>query len=289
MGAPSTLKERSAAAPVVVSADGGLFLAWTGTDLHLNLALSGPDGHFGPVRRLPYKSWTRVWESSTTAGRSDSSWKTVPLGPALTLTGTEPHLAWTDARGNLNVLSAPDDPSGAGGLEAPVSVGQNTQLAPALVAWGDELVLAWTGTDRHVNCAISRRRTFHTSWRLEAKTPFRPVLGVHGDCLVVAWTGTDHHLNLMLLRDGSFGPPRRLDETSRTSPALCRAGNDLIIAWAGTDRRLNLAMAHPDGRSIRLNEKTIAGPSICSSGDAVVLAWTGTDARLNLMKVDPPH
>jgi hypothetical protein len=281
---PLTLKERSRAAPVLASAADQRYLAWTGTDLHVNIASSDAGGRFGPAHRLGYQSWQQVWVSSTRSRSGDGTWETVPLGPALAATWAEAHLAWTGRDGHLNVLPR------STGWDGPVLLGQNTQVAPALAAWEGGLVLAWTGTDRRVNVAVSRGRVFGPPTRLEAKTSWHPAVGVYGERVAVAWTGTDNHVNVMFLQNGSVGPAHRFDHTSMTGPALCPVRDELILAWAGTDRRVNLATVEPNGgRTVRLHEKTIACPSVCADGGALLVAWTGTDNHINVLTVDPPH
>jgi hypothetical protein len=157
-------------------------LAWTGSDLHVNIASANAGGPFSPAHRLGYKSWQQVWVSSTRSRSGDSAWETVPLGPALVATSADAHLAWTGRDGHLNVLPR------STGWDGAVSLGQNTQVAPALAAWEGGLILAWTGTDRHVNVAVSRGRAFGPPSRLLAKTSSQPAVSVHGERLAVAWT-----------------------------------------------------------------------------------------------------
>jgi hypothetical protein len=66
---------------------------------------------------------------------------------ALTTWGDRLYVAWTGSDGALNVLVADST-----GYSAPVTFKQRSPLSPTAAAAPDgDLVLGWTGTDRHVN------------------------------------------------------------------------------------------------------------------------------------------
>jgi hypothetical protein len=75
-----------------------------------------------------------------------------------------------------------------------------TTYAPALCSHQGGLVLAWTGTDHHVNILTGAEQPLGTPVRLDgARTRHAPALCSHQGSLIVAWSGTDSRLNLARL------------------------------------------------------------------------------------------
>ena len=77
------LEEKSSAACAVTSWRDQVYVAWTGTDLHLNLASSPDGGVLGGKRRLAYRTYQQRWSGSG----SDSSIQLVILAPSLAGSG----------------------------------------------------------------------------------------------------------------------------------------------------------------------------------------------------------
>ena len=82
---------------------------------------------------------------------------------------------------------------------------ERSSAAPAVAGWHDQLYLAWTGSDRHVNLLtlavdgpdpVSGEKTRFE----EATSHHGPAVCSHQGGLVVAWSGTDHRLNVAHLR-----------------------------------------------------------------------------------------
>jgi len=114
------------------------------------------------------------------------------------------------------------------------------------------LVLAWAGTDRHVNLAKitetppgGSNLLGYAKIRLEnAKTSHAPAVCGHRGSLVLAWTGTDRRINLLTRAEEPSMAPVTLDHAkSNHAPAVCSHRGSLILAWTGTDRRPNLERA----------------------------------------------
>jgi hypothetical protein len=61
-------------------------------------------------------------------------------------------------------------------------------------------VLAWTGSDRHLNLLTLRRGGAGGPLRLDATSSCSPALCAHRDAVVLAWTGGDARPNLLRLR-----------------------------------------------------------------------------------------
>jgi hypothetical protein len=115
---------------------------------------------------------------------------------ALTTWGDRLYGAWTGSDGALNVLVADST-----GYSAPVTFKQRSPLSPTAAAAPDgDLVLGWTGTDRHVNLLTVGGQRKGQAERLEAKTSAPPALCSKGGDLVLAWAGSDARLNLARLR-----------------------------------------------------------------------------------------
>lgn len=111
-------------------------------------------------------------------------------------------------------------------------------------------MLAWTGTDRHVNVLALDQGLYPApgppgaakTTLEQARSAGPPAVCRHRGSLILAWTGTDHCVNIAADAMAPAVPPVRLDEArSRHAPALCSHQGSLFVAWCGTDSRLNLA------------------------------------------------
>jgi hypothetical protein len=280
------LQEKSSAACALASWDGQLFVAWTGTDYHLNIAASAEWGQFAGKQRLPFRSYRQETTSSSansSSGTSSTTTHTIALRPALAGSGQDLHLAWRSSHRALNVTAG-----GHGGWPNPLLLSERSSRSPALAAAGSgALALAWTGTDNHVNLLMlagggpapvqpsAPKSTFEV-----ARTSSGPAVCGHQGEVVVAWTGTDRHVNLM----SPARPPLWLElAKSGSAPAVCSYQGALAVAWTGTDRRVNVVTDIDNPRPIRLDQvKSSYSPALCSHRGALVLAWTGTDRRPNL-------
>lgn len=280
------LPERSSAACALASWDGQLYVAWTGTDYHLNIAASAEWGHFSGKQRLPFRSYRQETTSSSatsSSGTSSTTTHTIGLRPALAPAGELLHLAWRSSHRALNVTAGAH-----GGWPSPLQVSERSSRAPALAAAGPgAITLAWTGTDNHVNLLMladglpapaqpaAPKSTFEV-----ARTSSGPAVCGHRGEVVVAWTGTDRHVNLM----SPSRPPLWLDlAKSGSAPAVCSHQGALALAWTGSDRRVNVVTDVDHPSLVRLEQaKSSYSPALCSHRGALVLAWTGTDRRPNL-------
>ena len=71
---------------------------------------------------------------------------------------------------------------------------------PALCSHQGSLVLAWRGTDRHINILTNAEGRYGAPVKLEeARSGSAPALCSYQGSLIVGWSGTDHHLNLARL------------------------------------------------------------------------------------------
>jgi hypothetical protein len=232
-----TLPETSYFAPSLTSFAARLCIGWTGTDTHLNVVCSSSDWMSFPYAKVTLPDTSHV-------------------GLAL---ATDDHgrlfMAWTGPDGRLNVSSSSD------GIHfKKVTLGETSNVAPALGSFSGKLYLAWTGTDGRLNISSSLDGTsftnkvtlpetsyVHTGPALGAVLDYsRPFLNLYR--IYIAWTGTDNHLNVRYSSDGIDFPGYTkvtLPETSDAAPAVGQAINGsgvpigALISWTGTDRRLN--------------------------------------------------
>ena len=286
------LGEKSAAACAVTTWRDQLYLAWTGTDMHINVASSVDGREIMGKQRLAGVSYKRVTKSSSGTNQSSTT-ETVALAPALAGSGARLFLTWTGSDGALNVLGAehPDYPR-------PVTFKERTAESPSLTTAGPgDLAVAWTGTDRHVNLltvaeglpGLPLRMGSAKSRFDEAKSDNAPAVCSHEGRLILAWTGSDRRINLLTVAEYGPGVPVRLEEArSYGGPALCSHEGRLILAWTGSDRRINLLTVaeYGPGVPVRLEEaRSYGAPALCSHQGRLILAWTGSDRRINLASV----
>lgn len=221
----STTTENVALRPALAGYGDCLYIAWTGTDGALNVAVAEPGPYPGP---------TTFRERSLFS----PSLMAAPAGGLM--------LAWTGTDSHVNLVMAADVQPGA-----PVQLTQaknrlevaRSGQAPAVCGHGEAVALAWTGTDRHVNVLVNAAAPARPPLRLEqARSSAAPALCSHQGTLALAWTGTDRHINLLANAEDPGLAPVRLEEAkSSGAPALCSHDGTLVLAWTGTDRRPNLA------------------------------------------------
>lgn len=190
------LEERSNTACAVTSTGDRVHLAWTGSDLHLNLA-SSPDGYaFADKQRLAHESYQRrdstdLFDSSKT----NTTWE--PLPPALAASGERRYLAWTGSDGALRVVVAE-----RGAFSSPVTFKERTDTSPSVATSERGLTLAWIGTDRHVNlCTVAHDWSSRKLRLEETKTAVAPAVCSHRGALMVAWAGSGRRLYVGQLED----------------------------------------------------------------------------------------
>ena len=177
---------------------------------------------------------------------------------------------------------------GAGG-----SGGSGITARPALAVAGEQLYLAWTGTDLRINILADPQSPLGAPVRLEeARSKTTPALCSHQGSLVLAWRGRDGHINILTGPESPHGAPVRLEEAgSACMPALCSHQGSLVLAWTGdaNDGHINI-LADPEGphgAPVRLEEagSKRGTPALCSHQSSLVLAWTGRDGHLNLTRL----
>lgn len=211
-----------------------------GTPNVLHLASTGSDGHL----RIS-KLGLRLDELPVDVTLAETS-----SGPlSIAAFGGELVLGWTSRRPYADVLVSPIKilVSENGRFVAPVELHATSRYRPAVCAHGNQIIVAWTATDRRINVLCSPASPSQRRLRLEEKTSHPPAVCSLGDAIALAWTGTDRHINLAVLRDGTAQSRVRLNHTSSHEPALCSHFGNLILAWTGSDGRLNTVRLPTDG------------------------------------------
>jgi len=184
-----TLAETSAHRPTLGLLGNQVVMAWTGTDSahQLNLLFS-TDG----------RSWTGKMTSPETS--IDAPY----LASFLNLTW----VAWTgtDAAHSLNVMSLATNAAGAHTWNPKVTLGDTSIAGPSLLGLGNDLRIAWAGTDANhsINYMDTRDgKTFSGKVTLTDSSDSTPTLslGYSTSQVAIAWTGRDaeHHLNVATL------------------------------------------------------------------------------------------
>jgi hypothetical protein len=261
----SVVAETSFSAPAITEFRTDLYMAWRGTDDHLNIE----DLYTGHKTTLP---------------------DTTSAAPALATFNGRLVVAWTgtDAQHRLNVESSTDGKNfGNKGTLAQTTFASD---GPALTAYRHFLVIAWTGTDTKLNDSLSTdarnfgaANTFGNYYG--ATSRYGPALATfHGD-LNVAWTGTDNRLNILDLTTGNGSIVA--NDYSQNAPSLATAPNgDLYLAWTGTRGQ---ALTGTNNQQLQyidtvtqfgnyINQYSPYGPSLAYMLNGTrYFAWTGTD------------
>ena len=245
------LHEHSHHAPALTYVPGGAggfaAYAWTGLDGYLRVAYALPGADLS--RAAPFA----LYPARPLPAVSDN-------GPAIACPHPGIFIAWRGTGdGRLNIAHLEDrGPSGnyAGVvMGGAVATHDQTAHAPALAAAGEDLYVAWTGTDRRINIA-------RVHYRPGAPTQF-----------------------------GGLVDKVTLTDTSDAGPALAWYGDRLVLAWRGAgNTTLNIGATQPGGLALAgsttLREQSHNAPALAVAGDAPIVGWTGTDRHLNIASVD---
>lgn len=288
------LPEESEVAPALASDGDHVFLAWTGTDGHLNLAVSADAG-------------------ATFTGKLVSS-ETSSHAPALTSSGKQVRVAWTGSGGELNVaevVATKGPPPTIMALTTKVTLPDTSPHAPGLAADGiGNLYLGWTGHDETLNLRISVNggQSWAPSHTFKDSSSAAPALEATADGrLYMAWKAADGEtlsaawVNLVLIGDppvlqvdpniSELARKSALPDTSDHAPGVASHRGRLHMAWTGEgDANLNLAGpilgTAGYGKSVFGAESSDAGPALARHRQAYVLAWRGSgNEQLNIATV----
>jgi hypothetical protein len=223
--------------PAATVFNGRLYLAWTGTDGHLNVICSADGVHFTNKVTLPDTSHS---------------------GPTLAAFNGRLYLGWTGTNGQVNIESSADGMSFSNKITYSLysyisSGGHQVDLSPALAAFGGRLYLACTLPDTRLVVLSAANGTAFSGPILGETSDAAPALTVEQAAvkgqparLVLGWTGVgNNELNTMTSTDGqTFGGKVASGQTGFGGLALASpSAGTLDIAWTGVQtglRHLNL-------------------------------------------------
>ena len=279
--------EHAWSAIAAASFGGRLYLAWAGQDALLRLASSEDGFTCSEPRHLAFKSEGNVPET-TRKSRMGGHGGLAPMRPGMAPSAKGVDLALRPFKGHIRVLRS----TGVSLHWDEIETGQRTAGSPAIAPLGSEVILAWTGSDSHLNLATSQGLGFSEPSRLDYTSRVSPALSTFESTVALAWTGTDFHLNLAVgqAADGLLSSECRLEDTSEEGPALCAMGGVTFIAWVGADAHLNVALVEA-GRvrnSLRLDERTFYEPWLVIHAGALFLVWTGIKGEVGIAQLRTP-
>lgn len=245
-----------------------LFIAWTGTDEHLNVMVTSSP----PVVPTPFE---KVNDDA---------------GPAAVFALGKLYVAWQSEDNKLNVASSMDGKTLPGPVKLAETAASNAN--PALTFGNGRLFLAWTGTDNRINLMSS---VDGVAWQnkltLNEKSgdDGSPALAFGNGVLYLAWTGTDSKSSLNVLPltpnpvSGALGIGNKVTLSEYSSddagPALAFGNGKLFLSWTGSDDKLNV-MSSVDGQTFS-NKRTFeeskdnAGPALTFDAGILCVAWVG--------------
>jgi hypothetical protein len=225
--------------------------------------------------------------------------------PALAQLNGKVYLAWKGS-GNqqLNVAQL-QYATAAGGWGNPaigsrIGINAISDVGPALVSHGGQLVLAWKGVDNGaVNVAFWNPGTpsFTGILTFGEVTIAEPALVVsHDDRLLVAWTGTDKRVNVAELPAGgsSLTGKITLPDISEHGPTLASFNNRLFLALQQKDTNDLIIVASDDGGQTfagrpRTPQTSALTTALAAGQQSMFWAWTGVgNEQLNVARYDPP-
>jgi hypothetical protein len=216
-----------------------LYLAWTGTDEHINI-LTDPQSPHGAAAWL---EGTRSWYDPALCSHQGSiavAWTASNQRLAGLVGRLSDVTSFTSGIRHISILTDAENPH-----SVPIRLEEaRSARGPALCSHQGSLVLAWTGTDGYINILTDPHNTHDPPIRLEeAWSSYMPALCSHQGSLVLAWAGGDEgYISILTDPHNPHDPPIRLDEArSKGAPALCSYQDSLILAWPGTGAHLNLA------------------------------------------------
>ncbi|GCF08434.1 hypothetical protein [Dictyobacter arantiisoli] len=239
-----------------------IYMAWTGRDHHLNLMASRDGGKTFDTHSkmiLPERSYNR---------------------PTLAVYQHQLFLSWIDINGHICLMHTNSDGTIFHKLTKYIShettysvffaafsaMRSENYAGPILAVCNQQLVVAWTGQDQHLNLmrSLDGGHSFDSSTKytspessyssierartLNSPRPGRviksyhpgPGLAVYNEHLFMTWISQERLLNLMCATDNSISFESSTKTTirgqsSHTTPALAIHRGQVILAWSGSN------------------------------------------------------
>jgi hypothetical protein len=295
-----TLGDTSHNGPALAGHDSRLFLAWRGRgDERLNASLSNDGGQ-------------------TFIGKFVSG-ETTTDPPALASHNGRLMIAWKGS-GNTNLNVAKVDrflsTGGGEGIEGfsdKVTLGDSSDVGPALASHNGALFIAWRGRGNDkLNLMFSTDNggSFGRKFVFDGETTSEaPALASHNGDLYLAWKGSGNdNLNVasvLIASDNTgvtgiigLGDKVTLGETSHSHPGLGSDGGDLFLGWRGEgDEHLNLlpgcatfgifAQPADAAGTFVAGDTSSDGIAVAALNGRLFTAWKGSGSdNLNVAAVD---
>ncbi|TCZ58777.1 M12 family metallopeptidase [Roseicella aquatilis] len=284
-----TLPETTDNAPALAFHDNALFLAWRGSgNDNLNVAVSDDRG--GSVRGKHVSPET-----------SDDA-------PALASHNGRLFIAFKGSgNDNINVAQVSRQPGGTrdvAPLGAKVTLGDETDAAPALASHRGNLYLAFKGSGNdNLNVMVSTDNgaTFGRKHVSAETSSHAPALVSSGGTLYIAWKGSgNENLNVAAVDVGTdasnpaiagFTDKVTFGDTTEVAPSLVAQAGLLVLGWkgAGNDNFNLLFPADHDGCTQKFTtpESSSHGPALAADSQTIWVAWKGSgNENINLASAE---
>ncbi len=288
---PKALPNDTTDATLAIASHGGrLFLAWKGAgNDNIKLMWSNDGIGFSAPVTLP---------------------ETTDAAPALASFNGRLYLAWKGSGNeNINVAKVTFFASTAGAfgvesLEGKVTLGDTTEVAPALAAHAGRLFLAFKGAGNDaLNLLFSSDgTTFGGKRTFDESSDHAPTLASTPGGLLLGWKGSGNEainvarVTLIGNTAGGFGIEGLAqkvtlgNETTEEAPALAAHDGRVFLAFKGAGNdALNMMVSGDGGASFQakriLGDASDRAPALASHGGRLWLAWKGSgNEHLNLAR-----
>ena len=229
-----TSGETSCDAPALCVHNKTMYIAWTGANSLLNVAVVNVQG-------------STVTGFSNKVTLSETSMQS----PALASLNGRLYIGWRGIGNNfVNAMSSADGRT----FTTKYTSNETSNDAPALCAHNGRLFIGWPGSGSNlqlniapVNHSGANVTGFGNKVTLGETSTKRPALASFDGKLFMAWRGTNSDLNLMASADNgrTFVDKYTSQESSLLSPALTPSDRLLLYSWAGPQSipQLNVAQA----------------------------------------------
>lgn len=276
-------------APAIASHDGRLIMAWKGAgNDNINLLWSNDGIAIAGKATLP---------------------ETTYASPALASFNGRLYIAWKGpGNENINIARVTFFANSAGafgveGIEGKVTLGDTTEVAPALTAHAGRLFLAFKGAGNDaLNLSFSNDGMGFGGKRTFAESSDRaPALASTPSGLMLAWKGSGNE-NINTARVTVFGNTAggfgidgltqklTLNETTEEAPALATHDGRIFLAFKGAGNdALNMMVSRDAGASFgakrTFSDSSDRAPTLASHGGRLWLGWKGAgNEQLNLAR-----
>ena len=191
---------------------------------------------------------------------------------------------------SLYILSTEKRTSGAS-LTAPYALSNQSNCAPSLAVFKDQIHMAFTGTDDHLNIwTLGADGLFGSQVICKDTSNCGPSLASFTDdknqeILYMAFTGQNKNVYICSSNIPTYANKFSSGNTSNYAPSLATFGGRLYLAFTGENGHLYIK-GSLDGETfynqMDLHTTSKAGPSLAVFKNRLYMAFIGEDSRINL-------